>query len=874
MWFQGRRHLQTLQLSILAAFLLLLFGISSLGARQTHSNHNTANRIDHTGRLRMLSQRLVQGAVLVRNDAFSQKAYAQLGKSKSRFSATLAGLKNGSLGLDLEPATDAELLQAIVVVEEGWHYLEPLLDAPPRGSEVKSEIEQLTAAGDRLLESCQQLMVTERNQLMAGQAEMSRIFSGSIIGLLILGGVTLWLWRRERNLFAAEEAAQKTVSLLDLVRENESRYRAILASAVDPLITVDGKGIVQTASDSVEPVFGWKPEELIGKNVNLLMPEPIHSEHDGYLSRFRETGISSFLGETRELEAVRRDGNVFPCAVTLWQADVPRGAEPLFIGSIRDITELKRAEEDVRRFRAALDSSADSLFLIDHKAMRFVDLNETACISLGYSREELLALGPQHIKPEMTKEELSRRFVEIILSPRRKSMIETIHRRKDGSIFPVEIFIESFDAGDSPLLVASARDVTERKEVEAELSRERKRAEQANRSKSEFLANMSHEIRTPMTAILGFADVLQVNVMDEESIEAVKTIKRNGSYLIDIINDILDISKIEAGKLEVEKIEFSPAKIVAEVASLMRVRADAKGLKLDVEYVGSIPASVHSDPTRLRQILINLVGNAIKFTELGHVKLVARLLVSDGTEPCLRFDVIDSGVGMTNEQVAGLFKPFTQVDASTTRKFGGTGLGLTISIRLARMLGGNITVSSAPDSGSTFSATVGTGSLEGVRMLESPGEAAEVSLKKDPAAALSEKKLDCHVLLVEDGPDNQKLISFLLKKAGARITLAENGQVAVESVATALKKAEPFDVILMDMQMPVLDGYQATRQLRGEGYHRPIIALTANAMSSDRAKCLEAGCDDYLTKPINAIKLVDAVKRFSEQATEDAPRFD
>jgi signal transduction histidine kinase len=387
-------------------------------------------------------------------------------------------------------------------------------------------------------------------------------------------------------------------------------------------------------------------------------------------------------------------------------------------------------------------------------------------------------------------------------------------------------------------------------------------ADAANRSKSEFLANMSHEIRTPMTAILGFSEILEGREVDQEQLEMVRTIRRNGEYLIGIINDILDLSKIEAGKLEIEHIQCSPCQVLSEVVSLMRVRASAKNLPLVIEYDGPIPQSIQSDPVRLRQILINLTGNAVKFTEVGKIRLVARLTDADSNEPKMRFDVIDSGIGMAEEQIGKLFQPFVQADSSTTRKFGGTGLGLTITKRLAEILGGNVYTHSVPGEGSTFSVTVSTGPLDGVKMVDNPTEA-EVPTEQVAKSATGDARLDCRVLLAEDGPDNQRMISFILKKAGADVAVAENGQVAFDLALAARDEGNPFDVILMDMQMPVLDGYGATGKLREAGYSGPIIALTAHAMSSDKVKCLNAGCDEYTTKPIDRKRLISLVAQYA-----------
>ncbi len=400
----------------------------------------------------------------------------------------------------------------------------------------------------------------------------------------------------------------------------------------------------------------------------------------------------------------------------------------------------------------------------------------------------------------------------------------------------------------------------------------REAAEAANRTKSEFLANMSHEIRTPMTAILGFADVLLENLSKPENVEAAKTIRRNGQYLLEIINDILDLSKIEAGKLTVETIGFSPKQVINDVVELMRVRAEGKKLPLVAEYATPIPETIQSDPTRLRQILINLIGNAIKFTEKGCVRLVVRLINDEPSMPMLCFEVIDTGIGMTEEQIAKLFRPFTQADTSTTRKFGGTGLGLTISKRLAEMLGGTISVRSTPGAGSTFTVLLPTGSLEGVQMVDGSPDEKEKPTDESSAArrasdttgsSTAQKQLNCRVLLAEDGPDNQRLISFVLRKAGAEVTVVENGQLALEAALAAQSEGKPFDVVLMDMQMPVLDGYHATKKLREADYQRPVIALTAHAMADARQECLAAGCDDYLSKPIDRKRLIEVVAHYA-----------
>jgi CheY-like chemotaxis protein/HPt (histidine-containing phosphotransfer) domain-containing protein len=303
----------------------------------------------------------------------------------------------------------------------------------------------------------------------------------------------------------------------------------------------------------------------------------------------------------------------------------------------------------------------------------------------------------------------------------------------------------------------------------------------------------------------------------------------------------------------------------------MRVRADAKQLKLETDVAGLLPETVLTDPLRLRQVLVNLVGNAIKFTDQGEVRITARL-IDDGDLPRLRFDVTDTGIGMDEGQIGRLFQAFSQVDSSSARKFGGTGLGLCISKRLTEAMGGNIEVRSEPGKGSTFSLTIETGPLDGIRLIpQSQGLALQ---SPHVTASVAESKIELHgrVLLAEDGPDNQRLIAFLLRKAGAEVTLVENGQLAVEAILAACEAGEPFDVILMDMQMPIMDGYTATRELRKQGYTAPIVALTAHAMAEDRQKCLNAGCNDYATKPIDRQKLLATVAQWSaHNRSENSP---
>ncbi len=554
---------------------------------------------------------------------------------------------------------------------------------------------------------------------------------------------------------------------------------------------------------------------------------------------------------------------------------------------VSELAERKRVDKAIRksetRFRSLAESMSDWIWETDTNGV-YTYCSKSVRDILGYDRKVVIGKTPLDFMVPGDAERFRSRLGEFYRQRCSFRNLENWNVTNTGRRVCLSTNGEPVFDDEGKLVGYRGidTDITARKKAEAELRQAKETAEKAmietaqtnrqleaaieranemaiaaeiaDQTKSEFLANMSHEIRTPLTAILGYSELM----MDPEqkSAERMKCpaiVRRNGEHLLVLINDILDISKIEAGKLTIEPRRFSLPTVVTEVTSLMRVRADDRGISLTAEYTGQLPEQITSDEARLRQSLINLVGNAVKFTDTGGVRVVVSFLPQWRPDmPGVQIKVIDTGIGIAPENLQRLFESFTQADASTSRKYGGTGLGLAITRRIAELMDGELAVESTLGEGSTFTITIPTGDLEGVQMLDCPAEAVvgqnvEKHLSSDVLAGK-------YILLAEDGEDNMRLIKMILEKAGAEVVGVENGRLAVEQA-----RVQKFDVILTDMQMPEMDGYEAVAHLRKQGYKGPIIALTARAMASDRERCISAGCDDYLTKPIGRSHLIATI---------------
>ncbi|MCE1227228.1 MAG: ATP-binding protein [Geobacteraceae bacterium] len=520
---------------------------------------------------------------------------------------------------------------------------------------------------------------------------------------------------------------------------------------------------------------------------------------------------------------------------------------------------LQQREESLRRteqrFRSMIENAGDAIYIHDHYG-KILSINQVCCLQTGYSQEELVTASVTLFDRHLDQQVLQETWNLAKTDPARFPMtLETVHVRKDGSSFPAEVRLSLLPTESEFQFVGMVRDVTERKRAEEELLAAKTAAEVANTTKSEFLANMSHEIRTPMNGVIGNAQLLRFTDLTEEQSCYLEYIEADAKHLVSVINDLLDLSKIEAGKMELEQTSFSLRDCIHGLLKPMTPRIASKGLTLKTEIDDTVPNALTGDQLRLKQILRNLVGNAIKFTDQGSVILQVKLLERSEDKALFHFSVLDTGIGIAPEALEKLFAPFTQADSSVTRKFGGTGLGLSICNRLAGLMGGRISVDSKEGTGSSFHVTLP------FQINPSPELSEETEQETGSPPTWDGKPLT--ILLVDDSQTSRIMASSLLRHFGHRVQTAENGAEALE-----LWRKGPFDIILMDIQMPVMDGLEATRIIREEEHttnrHTAIIALTAHALVEQRRHLLASGFDGYVSKPLDVTALNTEMKRVLE----------
>ncbi len=814
------------------------------------------------------------------------------------------------------------------------------------------------------------------------------LFVGATMFVLVLGERT--------NRFLIKSKEDLEVKVLERTTELEQaneRIQSIVETALDAIITIDSKQNIVLFNPAAEKVFSYSAAEVVGKPLVMLLPEKVRSGHPAEVEKFRkESTKARFVDAQRQIQGQSKDGRLFPAEANISKMEL--AGQTFFTAFLRDITERKQAEEDLRKLSLAIKQSQVSVVITDLEgSIEYV--NPKFSEVTGYMSEEAIGQNPKILNAGIQ----APGFYKDMWNSINKGEVwqgEFANKKKNGDLYWENAIISPIRNDNDTIthFVAVKEDITERRQAAQELKKAKEVAEEATKAKSDFLANMSHEIRTPMNAIIGLSHLCLGTELQPRQQDYIEKVYQSAQSLLGIINDILDFSKIEAGKLEMESIPFRLDDVLGNISNLIAIKAQKKGLELLFDAQPAVPGALIGDPLRLGQILLNLAGNALKFTEEGEIIIRSELIKITDDEVEIRFAVKDSGIGMTPEQVDKLFQSFSQADTSTTRKYGGTGLGLTISKKLAGLMKGEIWVESEPGKGSSFIFTAVFGraldmektiekeravDLEKLKVLvvddvESARNMLKVTLEsfsfrvtcvdsgsaaleilevtplddpfqlvlmdwrmpgmdgietskrikqhstltniptiimvtaygreevmhqannaglegflikpmtpstlldtimqvfggkggfrkgggsdKDWEIKAVEALQGCHVLVAEDNKINQQVARELLTQAGLRVTIANNGKEAVELVGE-----ESFDAVLMDMQMPEMDGFEATKILRSKPEFEtlPILAMTANAMAKDRERCLDAGMNDHIPKPIDPDKLFQTLGKW------------
>jgi signal transduction histidine kinase/CheY-like chemotaxis protein len=656
--------------------------------------------------------------------------------------------------------------------------------------------------------------------------------------------------RSERGVLIFMEDVTDQVRARTAIENQQKWVEKILNLLPKPLFLLDPKNGTATFSNmAADKLLGVRYE---GEHFANSYGEHVHAtDITGHPLAADETPSARTLkGERLRGEEIILSTPTEKFYIRAYSEQIPAdfGHDAAALLLLQDITATKLAEHDARtkekQFRALADSMPQIVWTADAKGQ----LNYINQRWKEYSASQDPRLWFSFLHPE-DLERVTQSWLESVHSLKPFQIECRIKRASDNSFrwHLVRALASTADPQLNALWYGTCTDVTEQKVLEQTMIQAQRQAESANTAKSQFLANMSHEIRTPLGAIMGFVGLLKDTTLSESERNGfISIVERNSAQLMRIIDDILDLSKVEAGMMLIEHIDFSIVELLADFSSLMAHRAREKGVNFSLKSTTALPTIINTDPTRLRQILTNVVGNAIKFTEKGQVDLS----VSFDSE-FLTFEVKDTGRGISEDQNKNLFQPFSQADTTTTRKYGGTGLGLVLTRRLSEALGGTFVLEQSElGKGSTFVARIrATGVGTATKELD-------FSMKTPSTSLASGLLSGLRVLLVDDSPDNQALISIYLRRAGATVEIASDGQQGYD-----LAMKDSFHVILMDIQMPIMDGVSAIKKLRANGYKKQVIALTAHAMKEERTRCLAAGFNDFLSKPVTSTELVGRLAR-------------
>ncbi|MGI2149512.1 MHYT domain-containing protein [Shewanella baltica] len=630
-----------------------------------------------------------------------------------------------------------------------------------------------------------------------------------------------------------------------LAKSNEDRMRAMMNTAIDGIITIDGKGIIVSVNKAVAVILGWQADELIGVNVKKIVPDAIRSEHDGYLAKYVETRKAQIIGIGREVEAQHKDGSQVPVRLSI--GHMMQGKEHYFVGFITDLSKRNKMELELKNNEAKFRSLISNIPGIAYRCKNtqgwpMVYISDAVFNITGYLAADFELPHPQRFFSDLYHPD----DLDAIYNSAQPPTFSMEYRiiRRDGEVrwlFEHGNYINDESNGEL-WIDGFVMDITERKIMEQDLVTAKNNAEQAAAARSAFLANMSHEIRTPMNAIIGFSDILLESQLELEQQKQLTTINRSAKSLLHLLNDVLDSAKLDKGKLELESRVFSLTDEIDTVISTLWLQAKNQNLFLAVDIAPSMASNYVGSPERIRQVLINLVGNAVKFTSEGTVTV----RVYPEHDQQVTFEITDTGIGMSPDQLQHVFDAFSQADASMSRKYGGTGLGTTISKQLVELMGGHIEVQSVLGKGSTFRFTI-------------PLKASSETLSKQQSDITALPPLT--ILVVDDIQQNIDLLTVLFTRLGHKVITARDGQQAL----VRMRKG-PIDVTLMDLQMPIMDGLTAAkirRQQEAEEQlvHMPIIALTASVLEQDQNAAVQAGMDGFANKPIDFAHLSREIAR-------------